>query len=204
MFLEISQNSQENSCARVPEYQRTKVCNFIIKETLAQKFSCEFCKISKNTFLHRPTPVVASITNYLIIVLIKMRLLLFLVFSQYELACKHGIIFHISITNWSNFVFWIAFSNTWCNRSSRPEVFSKKGVLRNFAKFTWKLLCQSLFFNKVAGPACNFIKKETLAQVFSCEFYEISKNTFFHRTPLMAASGVNQSSNQTIANQSRL
>ena len=24
-----------------------------------------------------------------------------------------------------------------------------------------------------------FIKKETLAQVFSCEFYEISKNTFF-------------------------
>ena len=26
--------------------------------------------------------------------------------------------------------------------------------------------------------ACNFIKKETLAQVFSCEFCEISKNTF--------------------------
>ena len=27
--------------------------------------------------------------------------------------------------------------------------------------------------------ACNFIKKETLAQVFSCELCEISKNTFF-------------------------
>ena len=27
--------------------------------------------------------------------------------------------------------------------------------------------------------ACNFIKKETLAQVFSCEFCKISKNTFF-------------------------
>ena len=27
--------------------------------------------------------------------------------------------------------------------------------------------------------ACNLIKKETLAQVFSCEFYEIYKNTFF-------------------------
>ena len=27
--------------------------------------------------------------------------------------------------------------------------------------------------------ACNFIKKETLAQVFSCEFCEISKNNFF-------------------------
>ena len=36
-------------------------------------------------------------------------------------------------------------------RSSRPEVFCKKGVLRNFAKFTGKRLCQSLFFNKVAG-----------------------------------------------------
>ena len=27
--------------------------------------------------------------------------------------------------------------------------------------------------------ACNFIKKETRAQVFSCNFFEISKNTFF-------------------------
>ena len=30
---------------------------------------------------------------------------------------------------------------------------------------------------------CNFIKKETLVQVFSCEFREISKNTFSYRTP---------------------
>ena len=67
-------------------------------------------------------------------------------------------------------------------RSSRPEVFCKKGVLGNLTKFTGKHLCQSLFFNKVAGlrpQACNFIKKETLAQVFSCECCEISKNTFF-------------------------
>ena len=34
-----------------------------------------------------------------------------------------------------------------------PGVFCKKGVLRNFAKFTGKHLCQSLFFNKVAGLA---------------------------------------------------
>ena len=32
-----------------------------------------------------------------------------------------------------------------------PEVFSEKGVLRNFTKFTGKHLCQSLFFNEVAG-----------------------------------------------------
>ena len=35
-------------------------------------------------------------------------------------------------------------------KSSRPEVFCKKGVLRNFAKFTEKHLCQSLFSNEVA------------------------------------------------------
>ena len=37
-------------------------------------------------------------------------------------------------------------------RSSRPEVFCKKGVLKNFGKFTGKHLCQSLCFNKVACP----------------------------------------------------
>ena len=34
-------------------------------------------------------------------------------------------------------------------RSSRPELFCKKGVLKNFAKFTGKHQCQSLFFTKV-------------------------------------------------------
>ena len=65
-------------------------------------------------------------------------------------------------------------------RSSCPEVFCKKGVLENFAKVIEKHLRQSLFFNEVAGlPVCNFIKKETLTLVFSCEFCQISKNTFF-------------------------
>ena len=35
----------------------------------------------------------------------------------------------------------------------------------------------SLFIR--ASLACNFIKRETLAQVFSCEFWAIFKNTFF-------------------------
>ena len=47
---------------------------------------------------------------------------------------------------------------------------------KNFAKFIWKHLYQSLFF---AGDTCNFIKKETLAQVLSCEFCGIfQKNSF--------------------------
>ena len=61
--------------------------------------------------------------------------------------------------------------------SSRAEVFCKKGVPRNFTKFAGKHMCQNLFFNK--AETCNFIKNETLVQVFSCEFCEISKNTYF-------------------------
>ena len=37
----------------------------------------------------------------------------------------------------------------WKLRSSRPEVFCKKVVLKNFAKFTEKHLCQSLFLIKL-------------------------------------------------------
>ena len=64
-------------------------------------------------------------------------------------------------------------------RSSYRRCSGRKGVFRNFAKFTGKHLRQSLIFNKVAGLTCNFIKKGTLAQVFSCEFCKISKNAFF-------------------------
>ena len=38
--------------------------------------------------------------------------------------------------------------------------------------------------------ACNFIKKETLAQVFSCEFCEFSKSTFSSRITLVVASWI--------------
>ena len=60
VFLEISQNSQENTCARDSFLMKLQ-CNFIKKEALAQVFSCEFCEISKNTFLYRTTLVAASV-----------------------------------------------------------------------------------------------------------------------------------------------
>ena len=43
------------------------------------------------------------------------------------------------------------------------------------------------WFQKVA-EAYDFIKKETLAQMFPCEFCKISRNSFSYRTPPMAAS----------------
>ena len=46
-----------------------------------------------------------------------------------------------------------------------PEVLFKKAVLKNFFKFTGKNLCQSFFFNKVAGPA-TLIKRSSGKGVF--------------------------------------
>ena len=37
---------------------------------------------------------------------------------------------------------------------------------------------EPLFQKSCTPKACNFIKKETLAQVFFCEFCEISRNIF--------------------------
>ena len=47
----MSQISQEITCARVSFLIKLQACNLIKKETLAQVFACEFCEISKNTFL---------------------------------------------------------------------------------------------------------------------------------------------------------
>ena len=51
------------------------------------------------------------------------------------------------------FHFLIADLKTTKKRSSHPRCFIKKGVLKNFAKFTRKFLCPSLFYNKIAGLA---------------------------------------------------
>ena len=85
-----------------------------------------------------------------------------------------------------NWIRWkpLQFKSNWQKRllfytqvwSSCLGVSCKKGVFQNFAKFAGKHLCQSLFFNRVA------------VLVFSYEFCEIFKNTFFYRTPPVAAS----------------
>ena len=50
---------------------------------------------------------------------------------------------------------------------------------KNFTKFTGKHLYQSPFLSKVTGCGPNFIKEESLVQVFSCEFGKIFMSTFF-------------------------
>ena len=61
VFLKVSQNSQENTCARVSFLIKLQALgNFIKKGTLAQMISCEFCEIFKNAFFYRTPPVAAS------------------------------------------------------------------------------------------------------------------------------------------------
>ena len=51
MFFEISQNSQENACARVSSLIKLQAaCNIIKKETLPQVFSSEFSKFRGTPF----------------------------------------------------------------------------------------------------------------------------------------------------------
>ena len=81
----------------------------------------------------------------------------------------------------ASLIWWL-----WSIQKQPPEVFYLKRCSYKFTKFTRQGLCQILFFNK--RKACTFIKKETLAQVFSCEFCETSKNTFSPRASPVAAS----------------
>ena len=65
------------------------------------------------------------------------------------------------------------------NKKQPPEVFCKKMCSSKFHKFTENTCARVFFKIKLPTLTCNFINKETLAQVFSCKFCEFSKNTFF-------------------------
>ena len=60
MFLKISKNSQENTCARVSFL--IKLQAKAAKETLAQVFSCEFFATFKSTFFTEHLWVTASVS----------------------------------------------------------------------------------------------------------------------------------------------
>ena len=63
--------------------------------------------------------------------------------------------------------------------SSHGRCSGKKGVLKNFSNFTVKQLCQSFFFNKVAGlrPVTLF-KKRLWHRCFSVNFVKFLRAPF--------------------------
>ena len=54
-------------------FKKVHACNFIKKETLAQVFSCEFCKISKNIFFTEHLWVTASINIWVFFAFVEHR-----------------------------------------------------------------------------------------------------------------------------------
>ena len=82
------------------------------------------------------------------------------------------------------------------NTKNQRQVFFGQNVLCQafhtkvkviFKDMLFAVLIYMILLEKMSS-ACNFIEKQTLAQVFSCEFCDIPKNTFFYRTPPLAAS----------------
>ena len=61
-------------------------------------------------------------------------------------------------------------------RGSRPGMFCKKGVLKNFTKCTRKDLCRSLFLIKLS---LELYQKETPLEVISFELCKIFQSNFF-------------------------
>ena len=68
------------------------------------------------------------------------------------------------------------------------QKYSVKKIFLEISQNSQENTCTRVSLSKLQAGACNFIKKETLAQVFSSEFCEVSKNTFSYGTPPVAAS----------------
>ena len=87
----------------------------------------------------------------------------------------------------------VNFSSTEQNKQKQSSggVLCKKDVLRNFPKLTGKHLCQSLFFNEIAGlRPVNLLKKRLRHRCFPVNIAKFLRKPFFLRTPLVAASVV--------------
>ena len=71
-------------------------------------------------------------------------------------------------------------TNTRSSRSSHQRCSLRKGVLINFAVFTGKHLCQSLFFNEITGlsPA-TLLKKRLWHRCFPVNFAKFLRTLFF-------------------------
>ena len=77
------------------------------------------------------------------------------------------------------FLMYFTYSATSMYGNSHRRCSGRKGVLKNFAKFTGKHLCQSLFFNKVTGlrPA-TLLKKRLWHRRFLANFARFPRTPF--------------------------
>ena len=93
-----------------------------------------------------------------------------------------GTIFSIfTVLNWQ--IFWnFLINNLFIVK--QPSIGSaRKGVLRNFAQFTGRHLCQSLIFNRVAGlRSAILLKKKLWHKCFPVKFAKFLRTPFLQNT----------------------
>ena len=79
---------------------------------------------------------------------------------------------------WVNLIYKVLWNKSVQRRSSHRRCSIKKGVLRNFAKFTGKHLCQRLFFKKTA----TLLKKSLWHRCFLVNFEKFLRTPFLQNT----------------------
>ena len=151
-------------------------------ETSVQVFSWEFSEILKNNVftehLRRSTSGHFYSLNNLLFFAIQWTNR-----KQVFYICEHCFIMAFKRDEYHELCIWTT-AEVVAHRCS-----VKKVLLEISKKFTEKQMCQSLFFNKVAGlgPATLF-KKRPRHSCFPVNFCEVSKSTFSYRTPPVAVS----------------
>ena len=80
------------------------------------------------------------------------------------------------------------FCNVLIFRRTRPQIFFKIDVLKNFANFTGKHLCGSLFSIKLQSlRSANLLKMGSNIVTFLWNWWSFFMNSFFYGTPPVAA-----------------
>ena len=116
-----------------------------------------------------------------------MNNIVFQVYLGFIFGLQWSLLLWLQTKSWqtiSNLLFSFYFLACFLWRSSRPEVFCKNRVLRFFTKFTRKHLCQSLFFNKIAGVRPTTLLKRRLWQrFFPVNSVKLLRKPFFTEHP---------------------
>ena len=114
-----------------------------------------------------------------------------------EITFRHGCspvdLLHIFRTPFPRNTFeWLLLTIFPCCRSSRPRVFCKKGLLKNYsnclAKFTKKHLCHSFFQTKLEAQPETLIKKRLQHRCLRANIAIFLGTVFWYRTPPAAVS----------------
>ena len=118
------------------------------------------------------------------------NILMILEYFRIMYLCLRCVMFVIRILHNLSWYFWYLYCDLLVNsfsalyRSSRWRRSIRKVVPRNFAKFTWKHLCQSLFFNKFAGlRPSTLLKKRLWYRCFLVNFAKFLRTPFLQNIP---------------------